>query len=87
MPPPLAEPVGPLAVPLLSLTLVCRSVSTPMFARPPPWTGEEPVVVVAVRWLPMTVLSVIVIRPNAAVPMAPAAAVAVPPGAVAVTRL
>jgi hypothetical protein len=39
MPPPPAEPVGPLAVPLLSLTLVCRSVSTPMFvrigARPP----------------------------------------------------
>jgi hypothetical protein len=33
----------------LSLTRVFRSVSTPMFAMPPPWTVEDPVVVVAVR--------------------------------------
>jgi hypothetical protein len=47
MPPALAEPLGPLAAALLSVTLVLRRVSTPMLATPGPSTVEESVVDVA----------------------------------------
>src|SRR5215216_3806743 len=87
MPPPLADPLGPFATPVLSPTLVFRSVSTPMLATPPPLTVEDPVVVVAVRRLPLMTLSLIVIRSNAAVTIAPAAACATPAEDVAVTLL
>src|SRR4029450_3145625 len=43
MPPPLAEPLGPLAAALLSATLVLRRVSAPMLATPPPATVEDAV--------------------------------------------
>src|SRR5215216_2823012 len=87
MPPPLAEPLGPLATPVLSLRLVFRSVSTPMLATPPPSTVEDPVVVAAVRRLALMRLSLIVIRSNAAVTIAPAAACATPAEDVALTLL
>ena len=53
---------GGLFTPLCSL----RSVSTPMFARPPAWTVADPVVVVAVTRLRLMTLSLIVICSNAA---------------------
>src|SRR4029453_1457278 len=87
MPPPLAEPLGPLAAPLLSATLVLRRVSTPGLGTPPPSTVEESVVDVAVKRLALMTLSLIVIRSNAAVMIAPAAAGAPPPEDVAVALL
>src|SRR6266487_1509627 len=87
MPPPWASPPGPLAVPLLPPTLVFRSVSTPRFVMPPPWTDVDPVVVVAVRRLALMTLSLIVIRSDAAVTIAPAPACATPAEDLAVALL
>ena len=87
MPPPWAEPPGPLAVPLLSPSWCSAASARRCWRCRRRATVEDPVVVVAVRRLALITLSLIVIRSDAAVMIAPAAACATPAEDVAVTLL
>src|SRR5438445_4524514 len=88
MPPPIAELPGPLAVPLLPPKVVSRIVSTaPKLPKPPPWTLDVPVVVVALRAFPLNTLSLIVTLRSLPPLSPPPAAVAAPFGAIVVTVL